>query len=161
MWQSAFKLRTIRTTNVCVMIPNGCQKLLLQMQDPYANIESNQAICGVLGACRHVYDRQNSARKTRTRLKRRHCVIPVSIFVVRRTRVAVSLYAGLSRETKVQVVELACHATSKVDAPYERKLSVLQTCPFPYSLLRDVVIRFYRTDFTICLSSRILVMGEH
>ena len=80
---------------------------------------------------KHVYKNQNTTHRTRTRLKGLHWAIPVSTFVVRRTRIVFSLYAALSKEAEVMVAELTGHAAANVNAPYERKLGVLKICPFP------------------------------
>ena len=97
------------------------------MQGSYTYIECKQATRGLLGASRHLYGHNNTASRTGTDLKRRHCVFPVSIFVVWHTRVAVSLHTALSREDKVMVDELTGHGIANADAPNERKLDVLQT----------------------------------
>ncbi|GFW95856.1 hypothetical protein TNCV_1625161 [Trichonephila clavipes] len=63
----------------------------------YADIKCKQVKNGLLGASRHVYGHHSTAYKTGTRPKRRRCATFVSSFVVRRTRVIVSLYAALSK----------------------------------------------------------------
>ncbi|GFV75064.1 hypothetical protein TNCV_2114891 [Trichonephila clavipes] len=81
-------------------------KLLHQIRGAFAGIECKQATSGLLGASRHVYGHQNTARRAEIRLKRRHCATPLSSLVVRCTRVAVSLYAALSRKAKVMATVL-------------------------------------------------------
>ena len=105
-----------------------------------------QETCSLLGAQHH----QITGRRTGTHLKRWHCAIPASSFVARRTRVAISLYAALSREAKVIVSELIGYIAANVDSSYERKLGELHWW--------SVFIHFWRTDLTICLFFRALVM---
>ena len=81
-------------------------------------------------ASRSEYDHQNTARRAVTRMKR-HCAIPISCFIFRSTRVVVSPHAALSREAEAMVIELIGHTAANIDAQYERKASVLKTCPFP------------------------------
>ena len=100
-------------------------------QGSYTDIECKQVTFGLLGVNKLVYDHQNTGRRTGTHLKIRHCDISVSSFVVQFTTVAVSLYVALTRKAKVMVAELTGYTAANVDAPYERKLSVLRTCSFP------------------------------
>ena len=75
---------------------------------------------------------QNTAPRIGIRLKRLHCVILISSFIVQRIKVTVSLYVALSRKSEVMVAELADHVTIiSVDVLYEQKLGVLQKCLFP------------------------------
>ena len=78
-----------------------------------------------LRTSRHAYGYQNTARRSRTLLKRRCCAIPISSFVVRRTRVAVSLYAALSRKAEIMIDELTGHAAENVAAPGMAKSSLI------------------------------------
>ncbi|KAF8792930.1 hypothetical protein HNY73_004468 [Argiope bruennichi] len=100
MYRSAFKLQSIRTRDAHAMYPMAAQTITLDAVD----IECKQTICGLLGASRHVYGHQNSVRRTGTRLKRRHCTSPVSTFVVRGTKVTISLYVALSSENEIMVI---------------------------------------------------------
>ncbi|GFV00129.1 hypothetical protein TNCV_4058001 [Trichonephila clavipes] len=84
----------------------------------------------LLGASRHVHGYQNTANRARSHLKSRHCATPVFIFVIRRLRVAASLYAALSRDAEVMSAMLT------VDSAASRRnvranTGVLQICPFP------------------------------
>ncbi|GFU57147.1 hypothetical protein TNCV_1780091 [Trichonephila clavipes] len=88
-----------------------------QIQGSYAGIECNQTTSDLLGASRHVYSHQNTARRIETRLSRRLCATSVSSFVVRRTKGAVSLYAGLSRKAEVMIAMLTVHAAENIVAP--------------------------------------------
>ncbi|GFT01085.1 hypothetical protein TNCV_4054761 [Trichonephila clavipes] len=72
----------------------------------------------------------NTTCKTETRLKI-HFATPVSSFVVWYTRVAVSIYGGLSREAALTVSELTVHFVANDVVPYERIQDVMLTCPFP------------------------------
>ncbi|GFS48070.1 hypothetical protein TNCV_3599881 [Trichonephila clavipes] len=71
-----------------------------------------------------VYRYRNTARRIGSRLKGRHCVPPVSSFVIRHIRFAVSLYVALSREAKVMAAVLTVHAAAIV-VQYEGTLGVL------------------------------------
>ncbi|GFU71679.1 uncharacterized protein TNCV_3036191 [Trichonephila clavipes] len=106
--------------------------LLAPFHDEFHDPRSDyvrQATSDILGALRHIYGPENTIRKTGIRLKRRHCAIPVSSFVIRCTRVAVSVFDGLSREAEVMSSVLTVHATANIVSPYECILSVVQTSP--------------------------------
>ncbi|GFX59169.1 hypothetical protein TNCV_936841 [Trichonephila clavipes] len=105
--------------------------LLVDLEGPYAYIECKQETSGLLQASRHVYSHQNPAHRDKTRPKRQHCTTPLSSFVVRCSKVAVHLYAAVSREVEIMVAVLTLHATPNFVAPYERVLGVLQICIFP------------------------------
>ncbi|GFW15443.1 hypothetical protein TNCV_4655831 [Trichonephila clavipes] len=53
---------------------------------------------GFFGVSRHVHGHQNTACRAGTHLKRRHCATPESSFIVRSTRVTVSLFSALLRD---------------------------------------------------------------
>ena len=55
-----------------------------------------QVTCGVLGSSTYVYGHQNATRRTWTSLEKLNCFIPLSSFIVRHTRITVSLYLALS-----------------------------------------------------------------
>ena len=63
-----------------------------------------------------IYGHENATRKKGTRLKKRHCVIHIFSFVIRHTRVAISIYTALFREAEVIVAELTGQDVSDVDA---------------------------------------------
>ena len=92
------------------------------------SLSNAQTTCSLLGASRHLYGHQNTAHRKWTRLKRRHCAIPVYNFVARHTRLANSLYAALSKEADVMVAKLTGHASANVDILYKQKLGVLMIC---------------------------------
>ncbi|GFX39567.1 hypothetical protein TNCV_2103131 [Trichonephila clavipes] len=87
MYQYGFKLPSIRNRDVWCSLHNGCLNHHTRCKAP-------------MSISKHVYGHQNTARRTETRLKKRHCTTPVLSFVVRYTRIAVSLYAALSRESE-------------------------------------------------------------
>ncbi|GFU62897.1 transposable element Tcb1 transposase [Trichonephila clavipes] len=66
----------------------------------------------LLSVFRYVNCHQNTARRTRTCLKRRHWATHVSSLIVLRTRVTASFFAGMSREAKVMVPVLTVHAAA-------------------------------------------------
>ena len=55
---------------------------------------------------------------------------PVSSFVVRGTRVTISLFATLSWDAEVIVAELVGYAAANVEAPYCRKLGCCKHANF-------------------------------
>ncbi|GFX90640.1 hypothetical protein TNCV_3194581 [Trichonephila clavipes] len=85
----------------------------------YTNIECEQVTSCHLRSSRLVYGHQNTVRTTGNYLKREHCAPPVPSFVFRRTRIAVSLYADLSK--KSSLLQLRCTVQA----------NTAQTCPFP------------------------------
>ena len=129
MYQSAFKLLLIWTTNAHVVYAIAPQTFT-SVQNPYADIECKQRTCERNEVSRHVHGHKNAAPRIRTRLKGRHCDIFVPSFVVQRTRITVSLYAALSIGAEVMVTKLTDHTVSNVDPPFKRKMGVLQTCLF-------------------------------
>ena len=54
----------------CVSYTLWLLKPTLQVQGPYANIESKQVKCNLLRDSKHVYGNQNTARRTSTSLKK-------------------------------------------------------------------------------------------
>lgn len=99
-----------------------------QVQGPHSDIECKRVL--FLDSM-HVYGHQNTASRTGTRLKRRHCVTPLFCCVIRRiTPVTVSLYAALSKEATVMVSVLKVHTAANVVTMYERILFALQNAHF-------------------------------
>ena len=86
-----------------------------------------------------------------------YCVIPVSGFVVRLTKVFVSFYVALSTEAEVMVAELTDHASANVNCTSGNLEFV--NMPIFCLMARDVVTRFCWVDLKICLSSQVLIMG--
>ncbi|GFX07900.1 hypothetical protein TNCV_4161691 [Trichonephila clavipes] len=98
----------------------------------YAGIECRHAKSGLFGESRHVYGNQNTARRTEAHLKRGHCPTTVSSFDFWPIRVAVSLYAALSKEVEAIAIVLTLHVATNAIIPYEQTPGcVLQTYPFP------------------------------
>ena len=100
---------------MCVSYTQWLPKSSHQVKGPHVDIECKQVTYGLFGASRHVYGHHNAACRTGTRLKRRHCAIPVSSCVVRRTRVVAFLFGAFSREAEVLVAQLSDHAAANVD----------------------------------------------
>ncbi|GFU71467.1 hypothetical protein TNCV_2378541 [Trichonephila clavipes] len=90
-----------------------------QVQGLYSYIENKQATSGLLEAPSPAYGHQNTVRRTETRLKRRQCATPVSIFIVR------GICLPKSREAEVMVAMVTVHAAADVVVPFERVLGVL------------------------------------
>ncbi|GFV91374.1 hypothetical protein TNCV_898911 [Trichonephila clavipes] len=103
-------------------------KLSHHVQDPYAAIQCKQTTSDLLGPSRHVYNHQNTARKTGTRIKRRHRTPPLSSFAVRHAKVT---FLGLSRKVEVMGAMPTVQIAANVVAPYEKIQKLLQTCPLP------------------------------
>ena len=84
--------------------PNRCSRhhTRCKIHIPISNCK--QATCGLLEATRQAYGYQNTASRTRIRLKRRHWTISVSNIFVRQTRLGVSFYFALPGEAKVLVM---------------------------------------------------------
>ena len=91
---------------------------LHHVQGSYANIECQMMMRYLLEASKRVvFVNPNTAHKTGICLKRRHCVIPVYIFVVRCNRDSISLYTALPREADGIVNELLGNAAANDTAP--------------------------------------------
>ncbi|GFV08008.1 uncharacterized protein TNCV_3443981 [Trichonephila clavipes] len=73
----------------------------------------------------YLYGYKNTALKTETLLKRRHCDSPESSFVLKYTEVALPLYAALLRKTEVMISLLTFQAASNVVMSHDRILDVL------------------------------------
>ncbi|GFU67405.1 hypothetical protein TNCV_641051 [Trichonephila clavipes] len=99
---------------MCVSCTQWLLKTSHRFQYPYVDTECQQGMSGLLGASRYLYGYQNTARRTGTRLKRRHYTTPGSNFVVQCTSVAFSLYAGMLKEAEVMAIVWTVHAAANV-----------------------------------------------
>ena len=127
-----------------------------QMQDPFTDIEWKQATCSLHKDSRYMSGHQNTASRAGTREKRLHCNIPALSFVVRFSRVAVSLHAALSREAEGHRVDRPCCSKRRLTVRAETARST--SMHIFWLMGRDVVIRICRAELTICLSTWALVM---
>ncbi|GFW15368.1 hypothetical protein TNCV_3740721 [Trichonephila clavipes] len=109
-WMSIYHRSELETCASCTQwLPKPSHLL----QGHYAEIEFKHATSNLLGSTKHVYDHQNTACRTGTRLKK-HCTTHVSSFVIRCTIVSVLLYAVLSKEAEVMVTVLTVQAAINV-----------------------------------------------
>ena len=125
MYQSAFKLPSIGTRGMRVLLSMTVQTITLDSRFLYRHPNSSKRRAFSL-----MPPDMYAANRNGTDPKRQYYAILVSSFVVWYTRVSVSLYSALSREAEVMVEELTVYTAVNVDAPFERKLGVFQTCPF-------------------------------
>ncbi|GFU73813.1 hypothetical protein TNCV_554411 [Trichonephila clavipes] len=110
----------IRTKCIRIVYPTTTPSY--QVQDSCDNIECKKATYVFLSFSRPDYVSHGAARRTRTHLKKRRGVTPVSNFLVGCTIVVIRLYTAISKEATIMV------AMQTMDsAPY---VVVLQTSPF-------------------------------
>ena len=125
------------------------------MQDPYADIEWKQATCILLWASRQVYGDQNTYRRTGTRLKRHHCAIPYPTLSFGTSELpSLSLCRTVKGSgSNARPADRLCHCKRRMETGSPANM------PIYWLMVRGVIMPFCRFDFTICLSSRALVMG--
>ncbi|GFY00196.1 hypothetical protein TNCV_2835531 [Trichonephila clavipes] len=103
---------------MCVSYTHWQPKPSQKVQVPCVNIECKKMTSVFFKDFRRVNDHQKAKNTTRTRLKNRYAT-PVLSFLFQNTRIAVSLYAALSREAKVMLAVLTVDRTGNAVAPYE------------------------------------------
>ena len=115
LYRSALKLLSVRTKNVLVVYPEASQTITQRCRAlmPISNARKWRAVPRNPQTRIH---HLNTTHRTGTRLKRQHCAIPVSSFVVLRTIVAVFLYTALSREAEAMSYELTGYAVANIDS---------------------------------------------
>lgn len=120
MYQSTFKLSSIRTRDVHDVYPTVVQSIKPGLGSLcWSRMQADDECSPRSLQTRNSH--QITARINETRLKRRCCATPVSSFVVRHAWVAFSLYVALSREAAVMVGVLTCprcckcHCTVQAD----------------------------------------------
>lgn len=115
---------------MCVLSTEWLLKPSHQVQGIYNDIECKQPTSVLLEASKHIYGHQNTAWRTRTRLKWWHCAIPVWSFVIQCLLNVISNYAVLLRELAMVVSVITIHAVRNVGAPHEQVLGAFQICSF-------------------------------
>lgn len=112
-----------------------------------------------LGVSRYVQGHQHTARtsKTWTPLKVRHCTTPVSNFVVRRTESQI-LFRCIVKRSRIN--------GRRAGSPYCLKhwrtvqAGAVSMMLISWLVVLDIVIRFWRSDFTLYLSFHMLIRGR-